>query len=70
MARRELVVGDIVINDQSDVFTIAEIGHNHQGDLEKCKAMFRAAKECGCTSVKFQKRDNRALYTQAMYDER
>jgi N-acetylneuraminate synthase/sialic acid synthase len=37
--------------------------------MEKCKAMFRAAKECGCTAVKLQKRDNKALYTQAMYDE-
>jgi sialic acid synthase len=69
MKKRELVVEQIVINDESDVFTIAEIGHNHQGDMEKCKAMFRAAKECGCTSVKLQKRDNKALYTQAMYDE-
>ncbi len=69
MKKRELVIGDVVINDDSDVFTIAEIGHNHQGDMEKCKAMFRAAKECGCTAVKLQKRDNRALYTQAMYDE-
>lgn len=69
MHNRELVIDGVVINDESDTFTIAEIGHNHQGDLDKCKAMFRAAKECGCTSVKLQKRDNRALYTQAMYDE-
>jgi N-acetylneuraminate synthase/sialic acid synthase len=69
MKRRELVVDGVAINDDSDVFTIAEIGHNHQGNIDTCKAMFRAAKECGCTSVKLQKRDNRALYTQAMYDE-
>jgi len=69
MAKREMIVEGAVINDDSDVFTIAEIGHNHQGDMDKAKAMFRAAKECGCTSVKLQKRDNRALYTQAMYDE-
>lgn len=66
---RELIVDGFTINDDSDVFTIAEIGHNHQGDMEKCKALFRAAKECGCTSVKLQKRDNRALYTAAMYNE-
>lgn len=69
MAKREMIIENVVINDDSDVFTIAEIGHNHQGDMEKCKAMFRAAKECGVSSVKLQKRDNRALYTQAMYDE-
>ena len=69
MTKRELIVENVVINDDSDTFTIAEIGHNHQGDLDKCKAMFRAAKECGSSAVKLQKRDNRALYTQAMYDE-
>ena len=46
MQSRELVVDGVVINDDSEVFTIAEIGHNHQGDMEKCKAMFRSAKEC------------------------
>jgi sialic acid synthase len=69
MTARELVVDGIVINDDSDVYVIAEIGHNHQGDIEKCKALFRAAKDCGCHAVKLQKRDNKALYTQAMYDE-
>jgi N-acetylneuraminate synthase/sialic acid synthase len=47
---------------------IAEIGHNHQGDVEKAKALIRAAKECGVDAVKFQKRDNRRLFTRAFYD--
>jgi N-acetylneuraminate synthase/sialic acid synthase len=47
---------------------IAEIGNNHQGDLEKCKEMFRVAKEhCGVHAVKLQKRDNKSLFTRAMY---
>jgi len=54
------------ITDDSDCYVIAEIGHNHQGDLEKAKALFRRAKECGVDAVKLQKRDNRALYTRAM----
>ncbi len=66
---REIKIRDVTINDESDVFVIAEIGHNHQGDIQKCKDMFRAAKECGCTAVKLQKRDNRALYTADMYNE-
>ena len=31
---RELVVGRHVINDASDAYVIAEIGHNHQGSVE------------------------------------
>ncbi len=65
---RELRVGSKVINDGSDVFIIAEIGHNHQGSVEKAKELIRAARECGVDAVKFQKRDNKALYTRALYD--
>ncbi|MBI4539323.1 MAG: N-acetylneuraminate synthase family protein [Gemmatimonadetes bacterium] len=65
---RELTIGPCRISDESDCFVIAEIGHNHQGSLEKAREMFRAARECGVSAVKLQKRDNRALYTRAMYD--
>jgi N-acetylneuraminate synthase/sialic acid synthase len=57
-----------VSRDGAGCYVIAEIGHNHQGDLAKAKEMFRAAKECGVTAVKLQKRDNRSLYTRALYD--
>lgn len=57
-----------VIDDDSDCYVIAEIGHNHQGNLEKAKGLFLRAKECGVNAVKLQKRDNCSLYTRAMYD--
>lgn len=57
------------ISDASDCYVIAEIGHNHQGDVEKCKALFRAARDCGADAVKLQKRDNRSLYTAAMFNK-
>jgi len=65
---RRLQVDGHMINDDSDCYVIAEIGHNHQGSLEKAKEMFRVARECGVNAVKLQKRDNRSLYTRAMYD--
>ncbi len=66
--KRELVIDGIRIADDTDAFIIAEVGHNHQGDLEKCKELFRRAKDAGCSAVKLQKRDNKTLFTKAMYD--
>ncbi|XP_069486695.1 sialic acid synthase-like [Ambystoma mexicanum] len=36
-------------------FVIAEIGQNHQGDLETAKKMIKMAKDCGADCAKFQK---------------
>ena len=69
MTDRNITIDGMEIGDASDCYVIAEVGHNHQGDLEKCKELFRVAKECGVDAVKLQKRDNRALYTRAMYDK-
>ena len=66
---RELVVNGIRIADDTDCFVIAEIGHNHQGNVDTCKKLFVAAKEAGFSAVKLQKRDNRSLYTKAVFDQ-
>lgn len=66
--RRSLTIGPDHIYDDSDCYVIAEIGHNHQGNLEKAKELFRTAKQCGVNAVKLQKRDNRSLYTSAIYN--
>ncbi|HET9288592.1 MAG TPA: N-acetylneuraminate synthase family protein [Gaiella sp.] len=65
---RELVIGGRTIGDDTGCFVIAEIGHNHQGDLDKAKELFRAAKDAGADAVKLQKRDNRRLFTRELYD--
>jgi len=56
------------INEDGEPYVIAEIGHNHQGSLEKAKEFFRVAKECGVNAVKLQKRHNRTLYTREVYN--
>jgi sialic acid synthase len=65
----KLQVNSNVVDDASDMYVIAEIGHNHQGNVEKCKELFRAAKSAGAHAVKLQKRDNRALFTREAYDK-
>jgi sialic acid synthase len=65
---REMYIGGKHITCATDAYVIAEIGHNHQGNLETCKEMFAAAKWAGCDAVKLQKRDNKTLYSPEMYD--
>uniref|UniRef100_A0A2K6G9V5 N-acetylneuraminate synthase n=1 Tax=Propithecus coquereli TaxID=379532 RepID=A0A2K6G9V5_PROCO len=43
------------VGGQHPCFIIAEIGQNHQGDLDVAKRMIRTAKECGADCAKFQK---------------
>ena len=62
-------IGTREIGDHTKCYVIAEIGHNHQGSLEKAREMFREAKLAGADAVKLQKRDNRGLYTKAAYDK-
>jgi sialic acid synthase len=64
----DLVVDGGRITRDGPAYVVAEIGSNHQGDIEKAKQLIHAARECGADAVKLQKRDNRSLYTTALYD--
>src|SRR3989338_4857569 len=64
----KLIIDGKEISDDSECYVIAEIGHNHQGSLDQCKRLFKAAKGAGADCVKLQKRDNRALFTREIYD--
>lgn len=65
---RTLTIGSHTISDDSPAYVIAEIGHNHQGSVDLCKQLIRAAAKCGASAVKLQKRHNRTLYTKAAFD--
>ena len=53
------------IND-NDPYVIAEIGHNHQGNLKLALKMIAAAAASGVNAVKLQKRNNKILYTKIL----
>jgi sialic acid synthase len=69
MSERMLTVDGVKIHDGGECYVVAELGHNHQGDVEQAKQLIRAAKECGANAVKLQKRSNRALYTREYFDQ-
>jgi sialic acid synthase len=54
--------------NQEEAYVIAEIGHNHQGKLDLALKLIKSAKECGVSAVKFQKRDNKNLYTNNFFN--
>ena len=50
------------------IFTVAEIGINHNGSMSICKELIDVAVDSGCDAVKFQKRDVNEVYTQEFLD--
>ena len=50
-------IKDKKVGPANPVYVIAEIGINHNGDVELAKKMIKAAKDCGSDTVKFQKRN-------------
>ena len=51
-----------------NIFIIAEIGINHNGDLSIAKELIDVATDSGCDAVKFQKRDIDLVYSKEMLD--
>ena len=53
---KELKIGKHIIGSGHPTYIIAEIGINHNGDIDIAEKMIRAAKKAGVDAVKFQKR--------------
>lgn len=53
---REVKVGDRWLGQGLPVYVVAEIGINHNGDVEVARHLIDQAVEAGCDAVKFQKR--------------
>lgn len=54
--------------DGINPFVVAEIGCNHQGNVDVALDMVEAAANCGASAVKFQKRDNKALFRSCLFN--
>ena len=53
---REIKLGDRLVGDGHPTYIVAEIGINHNGDLELGKRLIDASMLAGVDAVKFQKR--------------
>ena len=53
----------------ADIYSIAEIGVNHQGDTEEAISLIRAAHDAGFNAVKFQFRDDDLYCSRDSFDE-
>jgi sialic acid synthase SpsE len=60
---KSFTIGDFLVGGPR-VFVIAEIGNNHQGDIELAKRLIDSSIEAGADCVKFQLRNRKALYRQ------
>lgn len=56
-------VGRRYVGPQEPVFVIAEVGINHNGDVEIAKKLIDAAADSGADAVKFQKRTTEDILT-------
>ena len=67
---KQFNINNKIINSNSPAYVIAEIGNNHQGDLELCMKMIEEAQKCQASAIKLQKRDNKKIYTKSFYDQK
>jgi sialic acid synthase SpsE len=66
---KEVKIGSKYVGDDHPCYIAAEIGNNHNGELEIAKNLIEAAIECGADAVKFQKRDINSLMTKELKNQ-
>ena len=53
---------------KNEILFIAEIGNNHNGDLDRAKRLIEICAQIGCNVAKFQLRDFNTLYRKTVSD--
>jgi len=56
-------IGNKLVGEGQPCYIIAEIGINHNGDIDLTKRLISVAVAAGCDAVKFQKRTVEVVYT-------
>lgn len=58
-----------IVHNYSEPYIIAEIGANHNGDMDIAKMLIKSAKECGANAVKFQSWKPGSIEAKEVYDK-
>ena len=61
--RAAVSIGDRLVGEGHPSYIIAEIGINHNGDIDLARRLISVAVAAGCDAVKFQKRTVDVVYT-------
>ena len=61
--KNKIQIGNHQVGDGEPCFLVAEIGINHNGDLDIARKLISAAHLAGCDAVKFQRRTIEVVYT-------
>jgi N-acetylneuraminate synthase len=59
----EIRIGETIVGDGHPCYVVAEIGINHNGDIDIAKKLIDVAVIAGCNAVKFQKRTIDVVYS-------
>jgi N-acetylneuraminate synthase len=61
--KRTIKIGGREVGDEQPCYVVAEIGINHNGNIDLAKRLISVAVAAGCDAVKFQKRTVEVVYT-------
>lgn len=64
MPTRKVEIGGRLVGEGEPCYIVAEIGINHNGDLDLARQLISAAKLANCDAVKFQKRTVEVVYSE------
>jgi len=65
---KTIQLGKKAIHNFSKPYVIAEIGANHNGDMDLARVMIKSAVDCGADAVKFQSWNSTSLIAKEEYD--
>src|SRR5665647_3271273 len=65
---RTVSLGNVVVGEGAPPYIVAEIGSNHNGDMDLCRRLIDAAADAGAHAVKFQSWTESSLIATEEYD--